>query len=57
MTEIVHREPDDRRPFIELYDEAFALAEWLESLGLDLLLLGEHNFMEKQWNTSPLLLQ
>jgi alkanesulfonate monooxygenase SsuD/methylene tetrahydromethanopterin reductase-like flavin-dependent oxidoreductase (luciferase family) len=56
LTEIVHREPGDRRPLIELYDEAFALAEWFESLGLDLLLLGEHHFMEKQWNTSPLLL-
>jgi alkanesulfonate monooxygenase SsuD/methylene tetrahydromethanopterin reductase-like flavin-dependent oxidoreductase (luciferase family) len=56
LTEIVHREPGDRRPLVELYDEAFKLAEWFESLGLDLLLLGEHHFMEKQWNTSPLLL-
>jgi alkanesulfonate monooxygenase SsuD/methylene tetrahydromethanopterin reductase-like flavin-dependent oxidoreductase (luciferase family) len=56
LTEIVHREPGDTRPLVELYDEAFELAEWFEGLGLDLLLLGEHHFMEKQWNTSPMLL-
>ncbi len=56
LTEIVHREPGDNRPLVELYDEAFELAEWFESLGLDFLFLGEHHFMEKQWNTSPLLL-
>ena len=56
LTEIVHREDGDKRPLVELYDEAFALAEWFESLGLDFLFLGEHHFMEKQWNPSPLLL-
>jgi len=56
LSEIVHREPGDNRPLVELYDEAFALAEWYENLGLDFLLLGEHHFMEKQWNPSPLLL-
>ena len=35
LTEIVHREPGDNRPLVELYDEAFELAEWFESLGLD----------------------
>lgn len=52
----VLRAAGDRRPLVELYQEAIDRALWLEQLGYDFLFLGEHHFMQNQWNPSPLML-
>lgn len=54
--EIVHRKPGDTRPLPQLYNEALDFIEKMDGLGLDNIWFGEHHFMEKQWNPSPLIL-
>ena len=56
LSQGVIRSSGDTRPLADLYAEAVNRAVWLEELGYDFLLLGEHHFMESQWNPSPLML-
>lgn len=56
MAEPVKRLPGDTRPTTELYKEAVETAAWLEDIGVDFLTVGEHHFMETEWNSSPLML-
>jgi alkanesulfonate monooxygenase SsuD/methylene tetrahydromethanopterin reductase-like flavin-dependent oxidoreductase (luciferase family) len=50
----VIRAPGDTRPLAELYSDALDRVAKVEQLGYDFLFIGEHHFMDSQWNPSPL---
>jgi alkanesulfonate monooxygenase SsuD/methylene tetrahydromethanopterin reductase-like flavin-dependent oxidoreductase (luciferase family) len=50
------RAAGDTRPLSEIYAASIQRAQWLEQMGYDYSLLGEHHFFENQWNPSPLIL-
>jgi len=56
LLEPVKRWPGDVRPLTELYREAVETVEWLEDLGFDYVLFGEHHFLPNEWNPSTLAL-
>ncbi len=50
----VSRAPGDTRPLADLYTAALDRVAKVEQLGYDFLFIGEHHFMDNQWNPSPL---
>jgi alkanesulfonate monooxygenase SsuD/methylene tetrahydromethanopterin reductase-like flavin-dependent oxidoreductase (luciferase family) len=50
----VIRMPGDTRPLADLYSDALDRVAKFEQLGYDFLFIGEHHFMDSQWNPSPL---
>src|SRR5579884_2628222 len=55
MTVPVNRDAGDRRPLQALYAAAIERAVRAEQSGYDFFLVGEHHFMDSQWNPSPLM--
>jgi alkanesulfonate monooxygenase SsuD/methylene tetrahydromethanopterin reductase-like flavin-dependent oxidoreductase (luciferase family) len=52
----VIRAAGDTRPVGELYADCLDLVARLEQAGYDFFFLGEHHFMDNQWNPSPQVL-
>lgn len=50
------RQPGDRRPLVDLYENHLKQARDAEQLGFDFVMASEHHFKEDQWNPSPLML-
>ena len=56
LSQGVSRPAGNTQPLSELYAASIQKAQWLEQMGYDYSLLGEHHFFENQWNPSPLIL-
>ncbi len=52
----VLRAAGDTRPVAELYADCLDLVSRLEQAGYEFFFLGEHHFMDNQWNPSPQVL-
>jgi alkanesulfonate monooxygenase SsuD/methylene tetrahydromethanopterin reductase-like flavin-dependent oxidoreductase (luciferase family) len=50
----VLRTPGDDRPLEQMYSDCLDRTAAIEQMGYDFMFLGEHHFMDSQWNPSPL---